>query len=328
MTVSPTTDPSPAGPPVAVDDDGRAGAEPVAASALIAPSAPAVPASPAAAVPLARIKLLPPKGWQALDLAALWRYRELVGFLALRDIKVRYKQTVLGVLWAVIQPVLSTFLFTLVFNKLAGLQAPAGVPYELWVFAAMIPWQLFASAMTNAGNSLVGSQNLITKVYFPRLSIPISTILAALVDFAIAFALLVVLMLCYGRLPGPAVLALPVLVAVAVAAALAAGLWLSALNVQYRDVRYVIPFLGQLWFFATPVLYGADKVGEKFGPTAEAAYALNPMVGVCEGFRWALLGTPPPSLAVTAISTAATLVLLVGGLFYFRRMEQTFADVV
>jgi lipopolysaccharide transport system permease protein len=304
---------------------GPAAAGPSPAPATDSPSS---AVSPSPAVPLARVRLEPAKGWQALDLKELWRYRELVGFLALRDIKVRYKQAVLGVLWAVIQPVVSTFVFTLVFGLLMGVEGPDGAPYPLWVFAAIIPWQLFATAMGNAGNSLIGSQNLITKVYFPRLSIPLSTILAALVDFAIAFALLAVLMACYGRAPGLAVLALPALVALAVAVALAAGLWLSALNVQYRDVRYVIPFLTQIWFFATPVVYRSDTIGKKLGPTAELLYGLNPMVGVCEGFRWALLGTAPPSWGMMAVSTAATVVLLVGGMFYFRRMEKTFADVV
>jgi lipopolysaccharide transport system permease protein len=320
MTFSTTTDPAAAGPPP-VGGPGAAAANPATGAA-------ASPAPVAPAPPLARVRLVPAKGWQALDLKELWRYRELIGFLALRDIKVRYKQTALGVAWAVIQPLVSTFVFTLFFNRLAGIQGPAGTPYELWVFAAMIPWLLFANALGNAGNSLVGSQNLITKVYFPRLSIPISTIVAALVDFAIAFALLLALMLCYGRLPGAGVLALPALVLVAVVAALAVGLWLSALNVQYRDVRYVLPFLTQIWFFASPILYQSSLIGQKLGPAAEVAYGLNPMVGVIEGFRWALLGTPPPSVPMMAASAAATLVLLVGGLYYFRRMEQTFADVV
>ena len=283
---------------------------------------------PAFVVAVAKTRIVPPQGWQALDLKELWRYRELTWFMALRDIQVRYKQTVLGVLWAVIQPVLQTFVFTLLLHRVAGLQGPAGTPYELWVFCAMIPWQFFAAALTNAGNSLVGSQNLITKVYFPRLSIPISTVVAALVDFAIAFVLLLVLMLCYGRLPGPAVLMLPVFLLMAVAAALAVGLWLSALNVQYRDVRYVIPFLAQVWFFATPIVYQAELVAKRFGRTGESTYALNPMAGVVEGFRWALLGTARPSAALLAASAAATAALLAGGLYYFRRMEQTFADVV
>lgn len=271
---------------------------------------------------------MPPRGWQALDLKELWRYRELTWFLALRDIKVRYKQTALGVLWAIIQPVLQTFIFTLFFHRVAGIQGPNGVPYELWVFCAMIPWQLFETALTTAGNSLVGSQNLISKVYFPRLAIPISTIIAAIVDFLIAFALLVLLMAVYGRMPTIAVLTLPLFVLLAVTAALAVGLWLSALNVQYRDVRYVIPFLARIWFFATPILYLTSKIGEHFGKAGEVLFSLNPLCGVVEGFRWALLGTPAPSALMLSISVAATFILLVGGLYYFRRMEQTFADIV
>lgn len=298
----------------------------------LTPAAGVLPADAASAAPAVsaalRTRIVPPKGWQALDLKELWRYRELTWFLALRDIKVRYKQTVLGVLWAVIQPAVTTIVFTLAFNRVAGIQGPGGVPYELWLFCAMIPWQLFATAMTSAGNSLVGSQNLITKVYFPRLSIPISTILAAVVDFLISFGLLLVLMAVYGRWPGPAVLLLPLFILLALAAALAVGLWLSALNVQYRDVRYVIPFLAQVWFFVTPILVSAEKVRERFGPTAEAVLGVNPMSGVVEGFRWALLGTAPPSVTLLAVSSAATAALLVGGLYYFRRMEQTFADVV
>jgi len=275
-----------------------------------------------------KIRIVPPKGWQALDLKELWRYRELTWFLALRDIKVRYKQTALGVAWAVLQPLLQTFIFTLFFHRVAGIQGAGGVPYELWVFCAMIPWQLFDTSLTNAGNSLVGSQNLISKVYFPRLSIPISTIIAAVVDFLIAFVLLVIIMAFYGRVPGLAVLMLPVFTVLAVVAALAVGLWLSALNVQYRDVRYVIPFLARVWFFATPILFPVTKVTEHFGKTGEVLFALNPMAGVIEGFRWALLGTPAPSPLLMGVSTVASFILLVGGLYYFKRMEQTFADIV
>lgn len=277
---------------------------------------------------LTRTRLVPAKGWQALDLAELWRYRELTWFLAVRDIKVRYKQTLLGATWAIIQPVAQTLVFTIFFNGVGGVEGPAGVPYALWVFCAMIPWQLFETAVSTASNSLVGSQNLITKVYFPRLSIPISTILAGLLDFVIGLALLAMLMAWFGRAPSAAILLLPLFTLMALAAALAAGLWLSALNVQYRDVRYAIPFLARLWFFVTPVVYQSSKIREKLGTTWEGVYALNPMAGAVEGFRWALLGTPPPSALLVTASAVATAVLLVGGLFYFKRMEQTFADVV
>lgn len=314
MTASASQSPP---PPAAFDDS--------------TPEAPIVAATPASGAPsaaLQKVRIVPPKGWQALDLKELWKYRELTWFLALRDIKVRYKQTALGVAWAVIQPLLQTFIFTLFFHRVAGIQGPGGVPYEIWVFCAMIPWQLFETSLTNAGNSLVGSQNLISKVYFPRLSIPISTIIAAVVDFLIAFGLLIIVMAVYGRVPGLAVLLLPVFVLLAVTAALAVGLWLSALNVQYRDVRYVIPFLARIWFFATPILFPVSKVTEHFGKTGEVLFGLNPMAGVIEGFRWALLGTPAPSMLLLAVSTAATFVLLIGGLYYFKRMEQTFADIV
>jgi lipopolysaccharide transport system permease protein len=277
---------------------------------------------------LTRTCIVPAKGWQALDLKELWRYRELTWFLAMRDIKVRYKQTVLGAAWAIIQPVMQTLVFTVFFNGIGGVQGPAGVPYALWVFAAMVPWQLFENAVSNAGNSLVGSQNLITKVYFPRLAVPISTILAGLLDFAIALILLVGMLAWYGRVPTAAVVMLPMFILMALVASLAVGLWLSALNVQYRDVRYVIPFLARIWFFVTPVVYQAGKIREKVGPTWEAVYALNPMAGVVEGFRWALLGTEAPSPLLLTTSAVATSVLLLGGLFYFKRMEQTFADVV
>ncbi|QOV91413.1 ABC transporter permease [Humisphaera borealis] len=315
----------------------------------------AVPASPPQAIPqagdpaaqadiaaaagveaaaLQKIRIVPPKGWQALDLKELWRYRELTWFLALRDIKVRYKQTALGVIWAVLQPLLQTFIFTLLLYRIGNMEGWPGVPATLAVFCGMIPWQLFESSLTNAGNSLVGSQNLISKVYFPRLSIPISTIIAAIVDFLIAFGLLIVMVAVYALAlgyqfrPTAAIFLLPVFIVMAVLAALAVGLWLSALNVQYRDVRYVIPFLARVWLFVTPVVYPAKLIAEKYGPVGEIVFGLNPMTGVVEGFRWALLGMPAPPVLLLSVSTAATFILLIGGLYYFRRMEQTFADIV
>jgi lipopolysaccharide transport system permease protein len=262
-------------------------------------------------------------GWHALDLAELWRYRDLLYFLTARDILVRYKQTLLGVGWAVIQPVFTMVVFSLFFGRLAGIPSD-GVPYPVFAFCALLPWQIFATALTSAGNSLVQNQNLITKVYFPRLAIPLAVVGSSLVDFAIAFAVLVVLMLAYGVVPGAAVVTLPLFLLLAVAAALAVGLWLSALNVRYRDVRYVLPFLVQIWLLATPVAYPSSLIPERW----RWLYGLNPMAGVVEGFRWALLGvdsSPGPMLAVSAVVTA---MLLVGGLYYFRRVERTFADVV
>jgi lipopolysaccharide transport system permease protein len=264
----------------------------------------------------------PSRGWVSLNLRDLWRYRELLYFLTWRDIKVRYKQTVLGAAWAVLQPFFTMVVFSVFFGRLA--QVPSdGIPYPIFSYSALLPWQLFAHALTESGNSLVGNQQLITKVYFPRLIIPIAPVLAGLVDFGIAFVVLLGMMLYYGIVPTAAVLTLPVFLLLALATAMAMGLWLSALNVQYRDVRYTIPFLTQLWLFATPIAYSSSLVPEQW----RTLYGLNPMAGVVEGFRWALLGKTPPG-PLLMVSAAVVCLLLVGGLFYFRRMERTFADVV
>lgn len=265
----------------------------------------------------------PPSAWPAIGLGELWEYRELLYFLTWRDIKVRYKQTVLGAAWAVIQPLFMMLVFSLFFGKLAGVPSD-GIPYPVFTFCGLLPWQLFAYSVTQASNSLVGSQNLITKVYFPRLVVPISAVLGAVVDFAIAFVLLLVMMFYYGIVPGWQMVALPGLVLLAVLVALGVGLWLSALNVQYRDVRYTIGFLVQFWLFATPVAYPSSIVPEKW----RVLYALNPMVGVVDGFRWALLGKPESPGVPLLISVIVVFLLLFGGLYYFRRMEQQFADIV
>ncbi|HEV8674901.1 MAG TPA: ABC transporter permease [Methylomirabilota bacterium] len=272
---------------------------------------------------LTRIVIRPSRGWVPLRLGELWAYRELLYFLAWRDVKVRYKQTVLGAAWAVLQPLLTMVVFSVVFGRLANVPSD-GLPYPIFAYCALLPWQLFAHALVESGNSLVGNQNLITKVYFPRLVIPLAAVAAGLVDFAIAFAVLVGLMAYYGIVPTLAALALPGLVLLALLAALGVGLWLSALNVQYRDVRYTIPFLTQLWLFATPVAYPASLVPERWRPLV----GLNPMSGVVEGFRWALLGGPEPPRAMLGVSIVVVIAVLVGGLYYFRRMERTFADVV
>ena len=264
----------------------------------------------------------PPSSWASLGLKELWQYRELLYFLVWRDVKVRYKQTALGAAWAVIQPLFMMLVFSLFFGRLAKLPSD-GIPYPLFTFAALLPWQLFAHALTESSNSLVANERLITKVYFPRLVVPIAAVLGGLVDFAIAFALLLGLMGWYGVVPGIQVLALPLLLLLAVMTALSVGLWLSALNVKYRDVRYTINFLIQFWLFATPVAYPSSIVPERW----RALYGLNPMAGVVEGFRWALFGTEPPR-AMLAVSALVVLFLLVGGLYYFRRMEQQFADIV
>ena len=265
----------------------------------------------------------PPSAWPQIGFRELWDYRELLYFLTWRDIKVRYKQTVLGAAWAVIQPLFMMLVFSLFFGKLAGVPSD-GIPYPVFSFCGLLPWQLFAHSLIQAGNSLVGSQNLITKVYFPRLVVPISAVLGSVVDFAIAFVLLLGMMFYYGIVPGWQMLALPALVLLAVLAALGVGLWLSALNVQYRDVRYTISFLVQFWMFATPVAYPSSIVPEKW----RVLYGLNPMVGVVDGFRWALLGKPESPGAPLLISVIVVFALLAGGLYYFRRMEQQFADIV
>ena len=268
-------------------------------------------------------RIEPASGWTTLGLRELWHYRELLYFLTWRDVKVRYKQTALGAAWAVIQPLFMMLVFTLSFGKLAKVPSD-GFPYPIFSFCALLPWQLFAHALTESSNSLVGNQNLITKVYFPRLVVPIAAVLGGLVDFAIAFVILLGMMVYYGIFPGWQILALPAFILFAIVTALAVGLWLSALNVQYRDVRYTITFLIQFWLFATPVAYPSSLIPARW----RALYGLNPMAGVVEGFRWSLLGTPDFPGNLIWASVAVVLLLLVGGLFYFRRMEQEFADVI
>jgi lipopolysaccharide transport system permease protein len=264
----------------------------------------------------------PPSGWTSIGLGELWEYRELLYFLTLRDVKVRYKQTALGAAWAIIQPVFMMAVFSLFFGRLAKVPSD-GIPYPIFTFCALLPWQLFAHALTESSNSLVANERLITKVYFPRLIVPMAAVLGGLVDFAVAFVILIIMMLYYGIVPGWAILTLPAFILLAVMTALGVGLWLSALNVKYRDVRYTINFLIQFWLFATPVAYPSSIVPERW----RVLYGLNPMAGVVDGFRWALLGKQPPG-AMLAVSVAAVIVILIGGLYYFRRMEQEFADVV
>jgi lipopolysaccharide transport system permease protein len=264
----------------------------------------------------------PPSGWTSIGLRELWAYRELLYFLTLRDVKVRYKQTALGAAWAVIQPLFMMLVFSLFFGRLAKVPSD-GIPYPIFTFCALLPWQLFSHALTESSNSLVANERLITKVYFPRLVVPISAVLGGLVDFCIAFVLLLLMMGYYRITPGWAIVTLPGFLLLAIMTALAVGLWLSALNVQYRDVRYTINFVIQFWMFATPIAYPSSIVPAKW----RALYGLNPMAGVVEGFRWALLGNKPPG-AMLWVSVASVIVLLIGGLYYFRRMEQQFADVV
>jgi lipopolysaccharide transport system permease protein len=269
------------------------------------------------------IQIRPTKGWAALNLRDLWLYRELIYFLTWRDIKVRYKQAVLGIAWAVLQPLLTMIIFSFIFGNLAKLPSD-GIPYPLFSYAAVLPWQLFSSALHRSSVSLVGNANLLTKVYFPRLIIPFSAVLASLVDFGIAFLVMLGLMIYYQVWPTLMMLWTIPLTLLALLTALAVSLWLSALNVLYRDVQHMIPFLTQFWMYASPVAYSADLI-----PTGtwRIIYGLNPMAGVIQGFRWALLGAQPPDILL-AISIAIVLLLLVSGLFYFRRMEKTFADRV
>jgi len=272
------------------------------------------------ALPVLRIE--PSSGWVSLRLGELWEYRELLYFLVWRDIKVRYKQTALGAAWAILQPVLTMVVFSVFFGRLAKVPSD-GIPYPVFALAALVPWQLFAYSVSESTNSLVVSQNLIKKVYFPRLVIPVASVLAGLVDFAISFVALVGLMTYYGIRPTAAIAILPLFILLAVASALCVGLWLSALNVQFRDVRYTIPFLTQFWMFVTPVAYPSSLIPGKW----RTVFGLNPMAGVVEGFRWALLGKATSLGPLLAVSIGVVVVLLFGGLVYFRRMESTFADV-
>jgi len=273
---------------------------------------------------LPHLRIEPSRGFVSLKIKELWEYRELLYFLIWRDIKVRYKQTALGVLWAVIQPLMTMVVFSIFFGNL-GKMPSDGIPYLIFSFAALVPWTLFATGLTMGTTSLVGSSNLIKKVYFPRLIIPTASVLAGVVDFVIAFAVLLVMMLFYGIIPTLNIIWLPVFVLLTLITALGISLWLSALNVAYRDVKYVIPFLTQIWLFATPIAYSSSLLSEQWWRNV---YAINPMVGVVEGFRWALLGTNTQPGGMALVSAVASVLLLVSGAYYFRRMEKTFADIV
>ena len=276
-----------------------------------------------AANPEPVLRIEPSKGWVSLKLNEVWEYRELLYFLVWRDVKVRYKQTVLGAAWAVIQPFFTMVVFSLFFGKLAKIPSD-GVPYPIFTFAALVPWTFFANGLSKASNSLVGSAHLIKKIYFPRLAIPIANVISGLIDFAIAFVMLIGMMVYFRIAPTFNIVLLPLLLLLALVTCLGVSLWLSAMNVQFRDVQYVIPFLTQFWLFATPIAYPSSLLSEPW----RTVYSLNPMVGVVEGFRWALLGTDTAPGPIVAVSTIVAILLLVSGLFYFRRLEKTFADVV
>lgn len=271
---------------------------------------------------ISHLILKPQRGWVSFDLADLWHYRDLLLLLTWRDIKIRYTQTILGIAWAMLQPLLTMVVFSVIFGQLAKLPSD-GIPYPIFTYTALLPWQLFSYSLTNSINSLVGNQNLISKVYFPRLVIPIASVLPSLVDFAFSFLVLIGLMFYY-RVPLTLhMLNLPLFLLLAMITALACGLWLSALNVQYRDIRHVVPFMVLLWQYATPVAYSSSLIPEKW----RLLYSLNPMTGVVEGFRWALLGSGKMG-ELTWVSILITIFLLISGLMYFKRMELTFADVI
>jgi lipopolysaccharide transport system permease protein len=269
------------------------------------------------------LTIRPSRGWVSLNLGDVWDYRELLFILMWRDVAVRYKQTALGVAWAVIQPLLTMLVFSVIFGRLAKMPSD-GVPYPVFAYAALLPWQLFAKALSDSSSSLVSNRNLVTKVYFPRLVLPFSAVLSGLVDFAVAFCLLLVMMAHYRLVPTIAVLALPVLLVFAVMTALAVGLWLAALTIRFRDAQYVIPFLTQFWFYATPIAYPVSIVNKDLRPFL----GLNPMTGVVEGFRWALLGRSGGLGAEVWVSVVVVTLLLFGGIAFFRRIEKTFADLV
>ncbi len=270
-----------------------------------------------------KVILKPSKGWLGINLPEIWRYRELIYFLTWRDIKVRYKQAVLGIAWAVLQPVLTMAITSVVFGYLLKVSS-GDVPYPVFVMAALLPWHLFSTSLQKSSQSLVGNAHLLTKIYFPRLIIPVSSVLAVMLDFAISFLVLIATMLIYKTYPTWNIFWLIPLTFLAVLAALAVGLWLSALNVQYRDVQHMVPFIIQIWMYASPVVYSIDIIPAGIFRTL---YGLNPMVGVVQGFRWALFGGSAPDLTLL-ISTLVVLILFISGLYYFRRMEKTFADIV
>jgi lipopolysaccharide transport system permease protein len=273
--------------------------------------------------PVPSIIIQPRQGLFHLDLGSVWLYRELLYFLAWREIKVRYKQTIIGTAWAILQPLMTMAILTIVFGKFAKIPSD-GLPYPLFAYVALLPWEYFSQALSRSGIGVVNDANLIRKIYFPRLIIPLAAVVTPLVDFFLSLLILLGMMLWFGVMPTWRVIALPLFLLMALLTALSLGLWLSALNVRYRDIRHIIPFLTQLWMFASPIAYPVSLVPEQW----RLLYSLNPLVGVVEGFRWALLGNDSPNFSIMAVSAAVVLVVLVGGGVYFKKMEQTFADVI
>jgi lipopolysaccharide transport system permease protein len=272
---------------------------------------------------LPSIVVKPTRGWRRLDLRELWDHRELLYFLTWRDIKVRYKQTAIGFLWVILQPLALLTAIALLFGRLAGISSD-GQPYVLFALAGILPWQLFSRALSESTNSLVVDQRLITRVYFPRILVPTASVIAALLDFAITLVLALIIVGIYGSLPGAQVAALPLLIVILLCASLGVSYWLSALNLEYRDVTYAVPFLIQLWMFATPVVYPSSVVPARW----RSLYALNPLVGVVDGFRWALLGAAFPGWSVIGVSALVAFTLFLSGIFWFRTRERTFVDAV
>ncbi len=275
------------------------------------------------AVPLLKTRRQPSKGWDWPKFRELWEYRELLFFFAWRDIKVRYRQTVMGALWAIIQPLFTMVIFSLVFCRLANITSD-GIPYPIFSFAGFVPCKFFANALAQASNSLVVNANMVKKIYFPRLALPIATVLSGVVDFVLAFVVLLVIMFFYGLIPTVNIIWLPLFALLALVTSIGVSLWLAAMNVQFRDVRYTIPFLTQAWLFVTPIAYPSSLLPEPW----RTVYGLNPMAGVVEGFRWALLGTDTAPGTMIIVSALVAVTLFVSGAFYFRRMEQSFADVL
>ena len=271
---------------------------------------------------LPAIHIEPSRGWGSLKLPEIWAHRDLLYFLAWRDVKVRYKQTFLGVAWAVLQPLVAMLIFSVVFGELARIPSD-GLPYPIFTFTALLPWNYFAASLGRVTGSVVAEAHLISKVYFPRLIVPLSGVVSSLVDFGFAFLVLLVMMFWFGILPTWRVFAVPVLLLLVAATALGVGLWLSALNVRYRDIGHIIPFLIQCWLYASPVVYSVTLIPEQW----RLLYSLNPIVGVIEGFRWALLGNPSPDFGVMAAGAVVVVAMLLGGVVFFKRMERTFADV-
>jgi lipopolysaccharide transport system permease protein len=269
------------------------------------------------------LRITPPSRWWAVPLGELWDFRELLYFFVWRDIKVRYKQTAIGIAWAVLQPLLTMIVFSLFFGRLAHIPS-GGLPYPIFYYSALLPWLYFATSLQNATNAIVENQRLVTKVYFPRLTLPLSSVLSGLVDFGVSFVMFVVMMIYYGIRPHPAIVWFPVFLLLAMLTAFGVGLWVSALNAIYRDVKYVVPFLVQFWLFASPVAYPSSLVPEKW----RWIYGMNPMAGVIEGFRWSLTGSGEAPGRMLVFSSLAVLAILIGGLAYFQKMESTIADVV